>query len=306
MLYNHYRLLNDQKGQLFALSFFRQRQSEAIDDNDNSRLLVDLAMLTPMLNANAVWREYSLQIFTNNHIYLTHSLEVASSFISQTLTTLRIVNQVYNQFLSEKQYNRLLSDMLDAVNRWEPTLRKEIADTPREMIYKRNKLHLSLIDFIKVRSDRLDDFCKNLDYRMDLFEKIIDDCRRNDNKRELLHFLNVYCDEIITTNRQFTNWNITSDSIDVKSYRSKYETVYKPTAMKYIEEMESIIRPNRSNKTVHFYVLYMAYYSKIFGNRQNEYYYFYMFELYKINIRYFNKQVQILYKSIKKDVGAFQ
>lgn len=304
MLYNHYRLQNDQEGQSFAFSFIRQRLIETKDLNDKTRLLVDLSMLQPMLNANAGWIEYSSQIFKYSRTYLNHSLDVAFTFISEVLKTLQMAEQVYHISIPDEQYKRLSNEMLNAVKHWEPELRKLIADTPTVMLYRRKELYLRLIDFLKVQSEGVENLCKLQEEKMTIYENIIENCRENDNKREMLHFMNVYCDEIITVNKQIEDLKIPLDTIELNLYRNKYETSYRPSAINYIEEMESIIQQNKNNKSLQYYVLYMAYYSKMLSNWKNECYYFHMFEHHKINICYFNSQTQMLYESIRKDVDS--
>lgn len=138
------------------------------------------------------------------------------------------------------------------------------------------------------------------DQKIDIYEKIINNCRVNGNTRELIHFLNVYCDNIITDYKQVLKNNI--DQLEIKRYIKKYEEFYKPIVLKYIKEMEDKIISYRSNKSLNFYVLYLANYSIFLEDIKQASFYFHLFENYKIEIKYFNLNTQQLYKEIKSQL----
>lgn len=300
IVYAHYRLHEDKNGQIKALLMYKDRLTKINEYNEKTRLLGNLSLLSPLFDTNALWEEFSIELFNNSQVYLNHSYEVAATFISECLKLLQSADDIFKKVIPNAKFNKLINEMESAVYKWEPELRKEIEDTPLELLYKRRDLYIWLIDFIKIKFRYPDQIRDMQDQKIDIYEKIINNCRVNGNTRELIHFLNVYCDNIITDYKQVLKNNI--DQLEIKRYIKKYEEFYKPIVLKYIKEMEDKIISYRSNKSLNFYVLYLANYSIFLEDIKQASFYFHLFENYKIEIKYFNLNTQQLYKEIKSQL----
>ncbi|MCM1108893.1 MAG: hypothetical protein NC388_07545 [Clostridium sp.] len=299
MLFQHYRAHNDREGQAEALNMIYERAASTIEDDEESRMYINLSMLNPLFNINTSWKEFSREIFKNSQSYLTHSARMAATFMSECTKLLREADTVYNLSINQDEYNRLINEFKAAIIRWEPEIRREIAGTPPEQLYKRKTLYMHLVDFACIKYDGTDHIIKLFEEKLAIIESIINECRRNGAVRETLHFLNVYCDEVLTVHQQIVTNPGNIASTEMECYKNKYEQFYKPLAERHISEMEEIISPNYFNKSLHFYVLYLSHYNLLSGNTGKGTYYFHLFESYRIDTSYFNTVIQQMYSNIK-------
>lgn len=298
ILFNHYRHLGDRQGQIEVLDAVKTSLQNTKEGGDEEvHLLVELSMLSPLFNVNAFWQEYSCRIFLDSAKYLNYSMRTAATFIAEGLKIMRGADQVYHLGITEDSYRHLLSEMRQAVDCWMPEIEKELAITPKVLLYKRKYLLMCLLDFAAVRYEtRLSEM---MGCKLDIIERIVCECRTCGDLRELLHFLNVYCDEVLATYKQVSAQRIPMHSLDVQTFQQRYEEFYKPITLGYIKEMEEIIIPNRNNKSINFYVLYLAHHHQLLGNSAQSRFYFNLFESYNIDVRYFNTVTQMIYHDLK-------
>lgn len=301
ILFQHYRKIENYEKETEIARFIIERGNE-LAENEEEKLLFQIRSLTLMFDINAWWMEYSIRIFSQHDYFLNYSFEVAINYISEVLKTLRNAQNIYKLNLPEVAYKDLSNAILKAIDLWKPKLEELIATTHREYLYKRKDLYMHLVDMFSFLLDKDRTLNSMEKDKIQTIDNIISDCEYNGNIREKLHFINVYCDEILTVHEQVYNSRNMLNLTEFTKYDSWFNDYLKPCALEKLGIIESIIKDNINNKSLNYYVLYTSYLYGLCGNTKKQQFYFRLFEDYEIDPHYFNSATQKLYVDLKKQV----
>lgn len=302
-LYSYYRNHNDREGQLSVKKLIDDNLPKMDEYNETHQLYAEIDTLNMLFNINTAWREYRQNLFTYCDKYLNHSLEIAMKFIEEAVKLFRGAHQVYHLSMSPKEHDHLIGKMNEAIVRWKPVIENQLATLPKALLYRRKSLYRNLSEFVPIKNDRNTNVTEQTDLKLRIIDNVIKDCRSNDNVRELLFHLNVYCDEIITQYEQFIAAPpppVGLPDQEKKIYHERFENYFKPLAVKRLVEMEQIIDRNLHNKAYNFYVLYLAHYARILGDKQKEKFYFHLFRSYQFDVQNYPTVIQHLYAVLEE------
>ena len=157
------------------------------------------------------------------------------------------------------------------------------------------------LELLKFKADG--DFVLMRKNNDEIFDRIIEMCRHNGDKREMLHFLVVHADDILTIDNQIRE----SGKDDVGYANTMLQKDYDNHRMAYINKAENLVCEivnmlylRKYDKSLAYYVIYTAYFYMLLENRQRCLFFFTMFEKYDIDIKNGTMPIQQIYHKVRK------
>lgn len=143
----------------------------------------------------------------------------------------------------------------------------DLATLDERFLYRYISLLMLKQELLKFMAD--DDLVLVRKNNDEIFERIRARCEHNGNQRELLHFLVVQIDDILSMNKQILDYvsankqfTLSQRFIDYKSHWDAYFNY----AENLICDVVKILQSRNYDKSLAYYVLYTAYFYNLIGN----------------------------------------
>lgn len=295
----HYRINgNQQKTNSLIERIIAENKKKQQGDE---QIITQIKLMYVMFDNGYKWQEYSVGLFLNRTTFLNRGYRVGAAFIQETYRLLRDVSLLNNQSLNNQLQNEMFADFDRYIERYISEIESDIAELDDRFLYRKRNLLMLKLELLKNKvGDDLVLLRKNSD---EIFDRLIEMCRHNGDKREMLHFLVVYADDILTIDNQIRE----SGKNDVGYANTMLQKDYDNHRMAYINKAENLVCEivnilylRKYDKSLAYYVIYTAYFYMLLENRQRSLFFFTMFEKYDIDIRNWTMPIQQIYHKVRK------
>ena len=298
----HYRINgNQQKTNSLIERIIAENKKRQQGDE---QMITQIKLMYVMFDNGYKWQEYSVGLFLNRTNFLNRGYRVGAVFIQETYRLLRDVSLLNNQSLNNQLQNEMFADFDRYIERYISEIESDIAELDDRFLYRKRNLLMLKLELLKNKvGDDLVLLRKNND---EIFDRLIEMCRHNGDKREMLHFLVVHADDILTIDNQIRE----SGKDDVGYANTMLQKDYDNHRMAYINKAENLVCEivnmlylRKYDKSLAYYVIYTAYFYMLLENRQRCLFFFTMFEKYDIDIRNWTIAIQQQYKKVQNYVS---
>lgn len=264
-------------------------------------MITSIRLLNVIYDNGANWQDYSIQLFLNRTRYLNSGYRVGIEFQKETLCFLRDMQERTKQEIHPSLLNEMLTDFDKYSNNYLSDIEFDIAQMDNRFLYKKKELLLLKLEILKRKAGP--DLVALRKCDDEIYDRITTMCRNNGNQREMLHFMIVHADDILTVDKQImddTKKDLAfANSIEVQEYE-KRRSAYINHAENIVCKIVDTIDSRDYDKTMAYNVLYVSYFYQLFGNKQRCSYFFSKFEAYDVNVRNWTNPIQYIYTNLKK------
>lgn len=265
------------------------------------QMITKIRLMYVMFDNGYKWQEYSVGLFLNRTNFLNRGYRVGAVFIQETYRLLRDVDFLNNQSLNKQLQDEMFADFDRYIERYISEIESDIAELDDRFLYRKRNLLMLKLELLKNKVG--DDFVLLRKNNDEIFDRLIEMCRHNDDKREMLHFLVVHADDILTIDNQIRE----SGKDDVGYANTMLQKDYDNHRMAYINKAENLVCEivnmlylRKYDKSLAYYVIYTAYFYMLLENRQRSLFFFTMFEKYDIDIKNWTMPIQQIYHKVRK------
>lgn len=295
----HYRINgNQQKTNSLIERIIAENKKRQQGDE---QMITQIKLMYVMFDNGYKWQEYSVGLFLNRTNFLNRGYRVGAVFIQETYRLLRDVSLLNNQSLNNQLQNEMFADFDRYIERYISEIESDIAELDDRFLYRKRNLLMLKLELLKNKVG--DDFVLLRKNNDEIFDRLIEMCRHNGDKREMLHFLVVHADDILTIDNQIRE----SGKDDVGYANTMLQKDYDNHRMAYINKAENLVCEivnmlylRKYDKSLAYYVIYTAYFYMLLENRQRCLFFFTMFEKYDIDIRNWTMPIQQIYHKVRK------
>lgn len=267
----------------------------------DEQMITQIKLMYVMFDNGYRWQEYSVGLFLNRTNFLNRGYRVGAVFIQETYRLLRDVNFLNNQSLNNQLQDEMFADFDRYTKRYISEIESDIAGLDDRFLYRKRNLLMLKQELLKNKVG--DDFVLLRKNNDEIFDRLIEMCRHNGDKREMLHFLVVHVDDILTIDNQIRE----SGKDDVGYANTMLQKDYDNHRMAYINKAENLVCEivnmlylRKYDKSLAYYVIYTAYFYMLLENRQRSLFFFTMFEKYDIDIKNWTMPIQQIYHKVRK------
>lgn len=295
----HYRINgNQQKTNSLIERIIAENKNRQQGDE---QMITQIKLMYVMFDNGYRWQEYSVRLFLNRTKFLNRGYRVGAVFIQETYRLLRDVGLLNHQSLNNQLQNEIFADFDRYIERYISEIESDIAELDDRFLYRKRNLLMLKLELLKFKADG--DFVLMRKNNDEIFDRIIEMCRHNGDKREMLHFLVVHADDILTIDNQIRE----SGKDDVGYANTMLQKDYDNHRMAYINQAENLVCEivnmlylRKYDKSLAYYVIYTAYFYMLLENRQRSLFFFTMFEKYDIDIKNWTMPIQQIYHKVRK------
>ena len=266
-----------------------------------SCLLTKIRMLYVIMDNGANWQDYSIRMFQDRLTYLNYNARVGAEFIKETFRFLRDMETNCDMHLRQEKFDDIIYDFNQYASRYVDELEAEISSIDRRFIYKKKEYLLLKLEMLKfIAKDDIVAIRQNND---EVYDRIADMCEYNDNHREYLHFLVVHADDILSMDKQIMEHKdfdiVFANSQKMKGYlmlRKTYINNAENIVCRIVDELDK----RAYDKSVVYYILYVAYFYMMLGNKERCMFFFSKFERYDVTVKNWTVPIQQIYAELHR------
>ena len=275
-----------------------------LSDNDlmqhgENQLITRIKLMYVIFDNGYKWQEYSLKLFFDRERYLKCSYRVGALFVKESLRLIRDVNALTGKGLQQNLLSDMFVDFSRNCERYLSEIDSDLATLDERFLYRYISLLMLKQELLKFMAD--DDLVLVRKNNDEIFERIRARCEHNGNQRELLHFLVVQIDDILSMNKQILDYvsankqfTLSQKFIDYKSHWDAYFNY----AENLICDVVKILQSRNYDKSLAYYVLYTAYFYNLIGNGKRSVFFLSQFERYGVDLKNWTVPIQDLYAKI--------
>lgn len=272
-----------------------------IKQEGDEQMITSIRLLNVIYDNEADWQDYSIQLFLNRARYLNSGYRVGIEFLKETLRFLNDVQERTKQGLHPSLLNEMFADFSNYSNKYLTDIELDIASLDNRYLYKKRELLMLKLEVQKNMAGK--DLVTLRRYSDETYDRITTMCQHNKNKREMLHFMIVHADDILTVDKQIMEDAKANDAFanskEVKEYE-RFRMVYINQAENIVCKIVDILDSRNYDKSMAYYVLYVSYFYQIFDNKPRCSFFFSKFEAYNVNIKNWTMPIQDIYFGLQK------
>lgn len=291
-----------------------ERMSHMLDDiwtanekmqDGEKKMLTQVKLMHVFFNNQGRWMQYSAVVFNHHNDYLNKSWRVGTELIKQTERLCLEAQNLYHLQLSGEGAKKLYDDFDLHVDEYLKAIDEEIALTKEEYVYRYIDLLMDKLELItyKFRNKNLSTLAEE---KNRIYERILNRTKVYGAKRDYLHFLTVYIDDILTCHQQIEDFYAQSPSeserIDYDRYEKSWD-IYRDNAIEGLTKMDCILSDKENYISLAYYILYASYFHHLMNDQTKALYYFKKFEATGVSIKNFSLAVEKIYTDLKIKVA---
>ena len=268
------------------------------------QMITKIRLMYIMFDNGYRWQEYSIGLFSNRTYFLESGYRVGAVFIQETYRLLRDVDFLNNQSLNDRLQDEMFADFDRYIERYFLEIESDIAELDDRFLYRKRNLLMLKLELLKFKADG--DFVLMRKNNDEIFDRIIEMCRYNGDKREMLHLLVVHADDILTIDYQIKESEKRNVGYEKNNLQKDYDShriAYTDKAENLVCEIVNMLYLRKYDKSLAYYVLYTAYFYMLLENKQRCLFFFTMFEKYDIDIRNWTIAIQHNYKKVQNYIS---
>lgn len=299
--YMHNKRIGNRQENMAMLDRMMEKY-EAMVEDDEEKCRFGLRMLRLYFENDYGWKEISLLMFNNAETYLTYSPTIAFEYMEAVMNILQNAQSIRNMSLTADMQRRLSGQIVRHIDIYLPDYDRELIDLPDDFLYRKKEMLMRKVTYNRIKGELQhnvhESFCE-----IDRLErKIIALCRFNGEERESLHFLVVQTDDVLAY-YDAIELNVSQGIKDEDIIAAhKDRDVYMDIVRRNVREIEEVIRNNEYNRTLAYYIFYLAYFQYRLGNKDAAILALHKFRETKVSIRNFTIAIQRLYQKMVADI----
>lgn len=301
--YMHNKRIGDVEGNRRLLDEMTRKQVE-MNKDDEQKLRFGLRLLKLLFENNYAWKEYSINLFRQAETYLQYSQDIAFEYMEAVMLILQNAQNIYNISLPVEQVTHLLSTIRNYIDKYMLEYDKQITALPNDFVYRKRGMLMHKVTYTRLVGYLIKNEPANLKEVCRLENQIIELCCDNGEEREALHFIVVLTDEILAfydnIQKDIDNGIRDTDIVKAANERSFFMEQVKHN----MEKIDNVLRVNRYNRSLAYYIFYQSYFNFKVGNIENARYALRKFEDTNVSISNFTIAIQMLYKQVKENINT--
>lgn len=304
VIYHHY-LVTANRHERIQLIEELMKSIDEMEASEDERIMSKIRMLRLYFENNYGWKEYSLSLFNQAEPLMAKSMDVAMTLMQVTKLLISQSMTVMGLSLDDKHLERLMKTILGGVACYEDELDKMIAETPDDFLYKKKSLLMMKADITFFKANVRFDMIDTADERLRYFERIIDLCNKNGQERELLHFMNVYVDDILCADRDMMavrNHELPEWTKAKEAYKTKRQ-YYLNKAVAMMGEIDKVLAERNYDRSLNYYILYEAENYLKLGDMEHARFFFNEFKKYDVVIEYYPLATRQIYQRLMSKIS---
>lgn len=258
-----------------------------------NQMVTRIKMMYVIYDNGYKWQEYSLKMFTDRAKYLDAGYRVGATFIMETIRLLRDVNLQHHQSLYPLLEKEMFADFEKYSASYISDIENEIAKLDDRFLYRRRNLLMMKRELLSLKAGN--SFVLLRKCNDEIFDRITEMCQCCGEQREYLHFLIVHADDILTVDHQIMEHAKVDAMFSSSEQLREYERLrpaYITKATDIVGKIDNIIKQRNYDKSLAYYVVYVAYFYMLLGNKQQCLFFFMMFNRYDVDIKNWTKPIQ--------------
>ena len=264
VIYKHYLRKKDYVTCRKLLNEFIKEESTEKDQD--KRKIFEILSLRDRLQLNYEWQKYSNDLFDRRKDFINSSPDVYFSLLSTALFIFQQAYEFYHLTYDENKTKTLIEDIVANAKPNIEFLDKTLNELDDNFLYVKVNILYKKVEYCRLKEAQEDHPTKYLSNKIEYLSQIIDLCKKNTEWHELLHFINVSIDEIVTM----------VEDMDIIKYNPDYTGVYNEyltkkkdylnAAKEQLSIMMNLLYKTGMTRNNSYYILYAAYNYLRLGN----------------------------------------
>lgn len=300
IIYRHYQA-NDNRVERINLIDGLMNDIEHMATDDEEKIMSKIRMLRLYFENNYGWKEYSIDLFKMAEPIMAKSMNVAMTFMQEIRLLFSQSHSIMGLNLDSNYQELVMKKILGGMACYEDEMEQCIANTPDDFLYKKRSLLMMKADKTFFETNVRFRIVENMDDRLRYIERIIELCDKNTQRREQLHFMNVYVDDILSCDKNMTheNKNLLPEWKEAREVYLVKRQYYINKAIAMMGKIDNILDIKNYDLSLNYYVLYEAENYLKCNDLEHAKFFFNEFEKYNIVIEYFPLSTRQIYYQLK-------
>lgn len=251
ILYRHYQRTKklDKQQELVGIVI---KQTQIFSLTEIERLLFDIDLVRLYMESQiGQWETHSEYLNNNRKRYLYHSEEIAFTYASEFLNTIKNGGILYGRYLKEKYLNEILKEILTALEPYIKEIDNKLAKIADDFLYLKRSLLQRKILFTRLSCEYLKKEPLQFSIKIGAIQKqILALCKKAGNNPEHLHWLLCFTDDTMAL----------SPVLNVK------EDIRRMT-----NDLKQIVEGYNYNLGIAYYLIHLANIFDFLDERENAY-----------------------------------
>ena len=167
--------------------------------------------------------------------------------------------EFFNLFYDEKKRDAMFDDIALKGETYLADVDEKLSNIGDNFLYYKASLLMKKVDYCRFKEAYEQHPSKYLQEQIDLITRIIDLCKKNADKRSVLHYVNVLIDEIVSVIESMDMLKYDVEMTSIYEGYKQQEKTYMDIARKYMAEMMDLLELIGLTHNNSYYVLYAAY-----------------------------------------------
>lgn len=231
----------------------------ANEPDADKRKILEILSIRDRFHLNYDWQRCSHELYERRPEYLNASAEVFFCFVSTVMYIFQQSYEFFNLFYDEKKRDAMFDDIALKGETYLADVDEKLSNIGDNFLYYKASLLMKKVDYCRFKEAYEQHPSKYLQEQIDLITRIIDLCKKNADKRSVLHYVNVLIDEIVSVIESMDMLKYDVEMTSIYEGYKQQEKTYMDIARKYMAEMMDLLELIGLTHNNSYYVLYAAY-----------------------------------------------
>lgn len=274
------------------------KESAKETDADQKKIF-DILAIRDRLHLNYDWQRCSHELYENRSEYLNASADVYFMFVSTVLYIFQQSYEFFHLFYDEQKQKALFNDIAVKGETYLSEIDKEFNSLGDNFLYYKSSLLMKKVEFCRFKEAYEEHPSKYLQEQIDLLIQITALCKKNSDKRSLMHHINVIIDEIVSVAENMDMLKYDLECAEKYEAYKKQEKGYLDIARKYLAEMLDLLEQTGLTHDNSYYVLYAAYNYMRLGNNKKAVSLFNVYKKLGVDINQYPLPTKNIYRELE-------
>lgn len=270
----------------------------ANDPDADKRKIQEILSIRDRLHLNYDWQRCSHELYERRSEYLNASADVFFCFVSTVMYVFQQSYEFFHLFYDEKKRDAMFNDIASKGETYLADVDEKFSNIGDNFLYYKASLLMKKVDYCRFKEAYEQHPSKYLQEQIDLLGQIIALCKKNGNRRSMLHHVNVLIDEIVSVmeSMDMLKYDVEMTSI-YESYKQQEKT-YMDIARKYMAEMMDLLEQIGLTHNNSYYVLYAAYNWLRLGNSKKAVNLFKVYQKLGVDVNQYPLSTKNIYREL--------
>ena len=270
----------------------------ANEPDADKRKIQEILSIRDRLHLNYDWQRCSHELYERRSEYLDASAEVFFCFVSTVMYIFQQSYEFFHLFYDEKKRDAMFNDIAAIGESYIAELDKEYNSVADNFLYYKASLLMKKVDYCRFKEAYEQHPSKYLQEQIELITQIITLCKKNGNRRSMLHHVNVLIDEIVSVVESMDMLKYDVEMTCVYEDFKQQEKKYFDFARKYLADMMDLLEQTGLTHNNSYYVLYAAYNWLRLGNSKKAVTLFKVYQKLGVDINQYPLSTKNIYREL--------